>query len=195
MVDSYIIIFIDLVDYSKSNDPIQMAFFRKFQKEVYHILYDEICEECCVLIPTGDGMIIGLKNGGQETFLNSLRILVDLFDWSEKNKYSFRTALHVGSVNVVRDVNKNKNLVGNLVNDASRMLSGGDADSIIISKDYHNIFLRDKNSKIGILNKINNEFSFMTIDEGVVIDKHSYVHNVYMIIIMKNEKNMDQKNH
>lgn len=188
MVESYIIIFIDLVDYSKSNEPIQITFFKRFQKEVYHILYDEICDDCCIMIPTGDGMILGLKNNGQESFLNSLRILIEIFDWAEKNNYSFRSALHVGSVNVVKDVNKNKNLVGNLVNDASRMLSGGDADSIIISKDYHNVFLRDKNSKIGILNKINNEFSFMIIDEGTVVDKHSYVHNVYAITITKNEK-------
>ena len=184
MIESFIILFLDLVDYSKNNELIQIEFFKKFQREVYHILYDEIIENKCVLIPTGDGMIVGLiNNKDHTTFIKSIQILVDLFIWARHNNYAFRSALHVGDVNVIFDINKNKNLIGNLVNDASRILSAGDAESIIVSDVYFNKYLRNKETQIGIEYSINDKYSYFVIDEGSIADKHNYVHNVYSIIL------------
>ncbi len=183
MVESFIILIIDLVDYSTNNEPIQLDFFKKFQREVYHILYDEIIENRCILIPTGDGMIIGMQNEGNSSFIKSIQIVVDLFIWAKNNKYSFRTALHVGDVNVIFDINRNKNLIGNLVNDSSRILSAGDSGSIIVSDIYFNKYLRKKDIQIGIEYSINSDYSYYIIDEGAITDKHNYVHNIYSLII------------
>lgn len=183
MAESYIIIFVDLVDYSTNNEPIQVSFFRNFQREINHILYEEIIDGNCVLIPTGDGMIIGIKNNEGIAFINSIRVVCDLFKWSENTRYSFRIALHVGDVNTLYDVNRNKNLIGNLINDASRILSAGDSDSIIISDTFYNRYLRSKNTRIGVEYNINEKYSFYLVDEGTVVDKHNYVHNIFSILL------------
>jgi hypothetical protein len=100
-IESYIIIFLDLVNYSLKPEPDQMKLFAEMQRGIYHVLYHEIVNEECILIPTGDGMIIGLKNRGEDSFKNSLRIVVDIMEWAQLNSCCFRTVLHVGDLNVV----------------------------------------------------------------------------------------------
>jgi hypothetical protein len=185
MTGSYIIIFLDLVDYSTNNEPIQLEMFKKMQREIHHVLYDEIYKKTCILIPTGDGMIIGLKNSGVESFKLTLSTLTDILEWSNNNGYSFRSALHVGSVNVVKDINKHENLVGNLINDTSRIVSSGDTGSIVVSKYFFEEFLRKKELKVGIEYNIDDTYSFTLIDEGNIFDKHTYVHSIYSILISK----------
>ena len=82
---SYIIIYLDLVGYSKNNEPIQVDLFKKFQKQIHHVLYDEIIQEKCILIPTGDGMIIGLEDDTLNAYLLSLELVTDIIDWTKKN--------------------------------------------------------------------------------------------------------------
>jgi hypothetical protein len=187
-IESYIIIFLDLVDYSLNHERDQMKLFTEMQRGIYHILYHEITSEECILIPTGDGMIIGLKNQGEDSFNNSLRIVVDIMAWAQHNNCCFRTVLHVGDLNVVKDINKNRNLIGNLLNDASRMLSGGEAESIVVSKVYFDRFLKIADLRIGAEHKIDDNYSFTILDEGSIADKHGCIHNILIITLKNNGK-------
>jgi hypothetical protein len=187
-IESYIIIFLDLVDYSSKSEPDQMRLFTEMQRGIYHVLYHEITSEECILIPTGDGMIIGLKNRGEGSFRNSLRIVMEITAWAQLNNCCFRTVLHVGDLNVVKDINKNKNLIGNLLNDASRMLSGGEAESIVVSKVYFDRFFKKTDLQIGAECKIDDNYSFTILDEGNIVDKHGYYHNILIITLTYNDK-------
>jgi hypothetical protein len=187
-IESYIIIFLDLVDYSLKPEPEQMKLFAEMQRGIYHVLYHEITNEECILIPTGDGMIIGLKNRGEDSFKNSLRIVVDITAWAQLNNCCFRTVLHVGDLNVVKDINKNKNLIGNLLNDASRMLSGGEAKSIVVSRVYFDKFLKKADLRIGTEYKIDDNYSFTILDEGNIADKHGCIHNILILTLTNNDK-------
>lgn len=184
---SYIIIYLDLVGYSKNNEPIQVALFKKFQKQIHHVLYDEIIQEKCILIPTGDGMIIGLEDDALNSYLLSLDLVTDIIDWTKKNTVKVRSAIHVGEVNILKDINRNNNIIGNTINDAARMLTGADDGAIIISKTFYNKYLRKPDITMGNKYDINTTFSFILVDEDSVIDKHSYEHFVYNILIYKNE--------
>ncbi len=184
---SYIIIYLDLVGYSKNNEPIQVALFKKFQKQIHHVLYDEIIQEKCILIPTGDGMIIGLEDDALNSYLLSLELVTDIIDWTKKNDVKVRSAIHTGEVNVLKDINRNNNIIGNTINDASRMLTGADDRAIIVSKTFYNKYLRKPNLIMGNKYDINDVYSFRLVDEDSVIDKHSYEHLVYNILIYKNQ--------
>ncbi len=184
---SYIIIYLDLVGYSKNNEPIQISLFKKFQKQIHHILYDEIIHNKSILIPTGDGMIIGLEDNMTDSYTLSLELVTDIIDWTKKNDVEIRSAIHVGEVNVLTDINRNKNIVGNTINDASRMLSGADDGSIIISKTFYNKYLRKGEVTIGNKYDIDDIFSYILVDEDNVIDKHSFEHFVYNVLIYKND--------
>lgn len=186
--ESYIIIFLDLVEYSLKSELDQMKLFTEMQRGIYHVLYHEITKEECILIPTGDGMIIGLKNSEDDSFMNSLRTVVDIIEWAQINDCYFRIALHVGDVNVVKDINKNRNLIGNLINDASRMLSGCASESIVVSKVYFDRFLIKADLRIGTEYKINDNYSYTILDEGSIADKHGCVHNIFIITLSNNDK-------
>lgn len=184
MSETSILIYFDLVGYSKNNEIIQVDFFKGFQKELHHLLYDEIMasEQKAILIPTGDGMIIGLKeNEKNDRYLRAIEIVIKVFKWSEKNKVGQRCAIHVGSVNRLRDINRQDNIIGNTINDAARMLGGADDGSIVVSKDFFYKYLRSSEWTIGIEYILPNDYMFTLLDEDVVIDKHSEVHTVFSI--------------
>ena len=187
MKEVYIIVYLDLVGYSKNNEPIQISFFKKFQRELHHILYEDIIKNDCILIPTGDGMIIGIKNDQDFDFLKSINLVIEITKWAHLNNSELRSSIHVGDVNLLIDINKNKNIVGNTINDAARMLSGADNNSIIVSKSFYDKFLRKEAVVIGENCSINKEISFIIVDEDTIIDKHSFEHNVYNIVFIEND--------
>jgi len=187
-IESYIIIFLDLVDYSLKPEPDQLKLFAEMQRGIYHILYHEITSEECILIPTGDGMIIGLKNFGKDSFKNSLRIVVDITEWAQINSCCFRTVLHVGDLYVVKDINKNRNMIGNLLNDASRMLAGGEAKSIVVSKEFFDRLLGKTHLRIGEEYNIDDNYSFSILDEGSIADKHGCIHNILITTLTNGNK-------
>jgi len=184
---SYIIIYLDLVGYSKNNEPIQVDLFKYFQKQIHHILYDQIMNDECILIPTGDGIIIGLEEKNNSEYKLALNLASDIIIWTKKNNVEIRTAIHVGDVNVLIDINKNKNIVGNTINDASRMLSGADDGSIIISKAFYKKYLRLGSFSLGVKYDIDEYLSYIIVDEDTIIDKHSFEHFVYSIKIIRDE--------
>jgi hypothetical protein len=79
-------------------------------------------------------------------------------------------------------------MVGDAINNASRMLSGAEDGSMVISKDFGEKYLNSDNVNLNDEITINNGFSFKLIDEDSVIDKHGFRHLVYGIIIYKNKK-------
>ena len=190
MAETSILIYFDLVGYSKNNEIIQVGFFKGFQKELHHLLYDEIMatEQEAILIPTGDGMIIGLKeNEKNEKYLRAIEVVFKVFKWSEKNSVGLRCAVHVGSVNRLKDINRQDNIIGNTINDASRMLGGADNGSIVVSKEFFYKYLRSSEWTFGVEYKLPNDYIFTLLDEDVVIDKHSEVHTVFSIEFKDND--------
>jgi len=113
---------------------------------------------------------------------------VDITEWAQINSCCFRTVLHVGDLYVVKDINKNRNMIGNLLNNASRMLAGGEAKSIVLSKDFFDKFLRKTNLRIGVENKIDDNYSFTILDEGSIADKHGCIHNIFIATLTNRDK-------
>lgn len=171
--------------YSEWTETKQLRTFNSMQREVNYIFYDEITSNKIVIIPTGDGMIIGLQDEGNVSAVKSIDAVKLLLGWSKNENISFRYAIHVGNVNLVKDINNKDNLVGNLINDGSRLLAGGGADSIIISEDFFRKFLHNPNIRIGEKYNVDGNVPFTVIDEGTVIDKHGFCHNIYIISLIK----------
>lgn len=80
-----------------------------------------------------------------------------------------------------------RNIVGNTINDASRILSGSNDGGIIISKSFFEMFLVSKNYKFGKSVTINEDWKFVISDEDTVVDKHSKEHNVYNIVLYEKD--------
>lgn len=182
----YLIVYLDLVGYSKNNEPIQISQFKSFQKEIHHLLYEEIVDQTCILIPTGDGVIAGIENVMQsESFKKTFHLVEGVIVWSRLNDCNVRCAIHVGEVNILKDVNFMKNIVGHTINDASRILAGANDNGIVISKAFFDKFLNSVKYQAGMNNTIDAVWTFSVSDEDVVVDKHNKEHSIYNLILMK----------
>lgn len=127
-------------------------------------------------------MILGIPvNDIKTSFINCIDFIIKLTDWSNKHSYSFRSAVNYGTASIIKDVNHNKNLVGNLINDTARIISAGDARAIIIHENVYKECLRSNTVCI-------EEYVFSVFDEATVLDKHHFTHHVYSLHINHSNK-------
>ena len=175
------VIDIDLVNYSITSGIKQTDFFADFQSHIVSIL-KSLKIRNCIKIPTGDGMILGIPaNDTKMGLIKCADFITKLTDWSNENSYSFRAAVNYGTANIIKDVNHNKNLVGNLINDTARIISAGDAGAIIIHDNVYKECLRSETTCI-------ENHNFSIFDEATVLDKHHFTHHVYSLHINYDSK-------
>ena len=119
---TYTIIMVDIVKYTMLNHVKQLHLFQELQKEINYIFYDEIINDEAIVIPIGDGMIKSV-NERTVTFLQNLfRKVIGIFKWAKDKEFKLRCGLNTGSGYQVKDINKNKNIVGDIINDTNRLL-------------------------------------------------------------------------
>ncbi len=53
-----------------------------------------------------------------------------------------RIGIHLGPVNIVKDMNGQSNMVGDGINDAQRIMSFASSDTIYISRSYYDVVSR-----------------------------------------------------
>lgn len=176
---------IDLVNYSTISGTNQNYFFEGFQKQVKNIL-EELNILNSIKIPTGDGMFIGLDAKDiKDCFIKCIIFIIKLSDWAKDNSYEFRTALNYGTASIIKDINNQDNLVGNLINDTARIISAGQAGAIIIHENVYKECFRKDSITLG-------SYAFSIIDGATVLDKHNFSHPVYSILVNNKYGNKDK---
>lgn len=99
-----------------------------------------------ILLPTGDGICIGLlDNKAYDIHLKiSLSILAEAHKYSAavvKNQHKFKVRIGINENidNLIIDINGQKNLAGDGINTAQRIMSFADGGQIIIGHAVHNV--------------------------------------------------------
>jgi hypothetical protein len=92
-----------------------------------------------LVLPTGDGMLIGFKNGVEQPVKLSIEFHKKLADYNKDatnlEKIETRIGCHVGHVFVVNDILGNVNLWGPGAILARRVMDMGDANHILLSNE------------------------------------------------------------
>lgn len=175
MTKCFFIVNIDLVGYSKKTEPEQYQFATDFHEKLPEFIKSSNILEP-IIIPTGDGIFLEYENQDIDDYLKAFKFIFAIKVWAKNIDLKFRSAINYGSVGILeKDINNNKNLVGNLINDTARIISAGDDDALIIHDNYFNTFIKDKD-KIG-------KFILKKIDSGIVIDKHHYNHLCHSYVV------------
>lgn len=184
----YIIIYLDLVRYSKKLETVQLDLFNSLQNEVNFLLNNMDIKIKKIVIPTGDGMIIGLEDNLHESYVEALSFIVSIYNWETKINERLRASIHFGNIYVIEDINGNNNMVGDVINNTSRMLDGAKDGSIVISREFAELYLKSRNTALGEEICIDDKLSLKLIDEDSIIDKHGFRHYVYSIVLYKKGK-------
>ena len=158
------VVFVDIVDYSKASVDRQVAMKADLNDAIRMGLINAHEDELIVL-DAGDGAAICFFGDPEDALFAATAISGGL-----RGKLRLRTGINLGPVKIVTDLNGNRNVVGDAINVAQRIMSFADEQEVLISRPYFEVVscLRDDNT-----------FSFQAL--GVRKDKHVREHQVYAV--------------
>jgi len=139
------IIFIDIVGFSKKPTSDQKILVNSLTSEVIHALWPllnpPLKDPEILTIPTGDGLALSFMHTPMRQWnrSNIFELIVKLQKWSEDNsdfdaKVSLRFGVHVGSVEIVTDINGRPNLIGDTINYSQRVMDSADPKQVLFSE-------------------------------------------------------------
>ncbi len=158
------VVFVDIADYSKAAVDRQVTMKADLNDAIRASLVNASEDELIVL-DTGDGAAICFFNDPEDALFAATAISQGV-----RGTLRLRTGINLGPVKVVTDLNGNRNVVGDAINVAQRIMSFADEHEVLISRSYFEVVscLRDENT-----------FSFRSL--GVRKDKHIREHEVYVV--------------
>jgi hypothetical protein len=122
--------------------------------------FSETPKEQVMILPTGDGMLIGFKNGLEEPIKLAIEFHEKLSEYNTKvtnvEKISTRIGCNVGHVFVVKDIYGNINLWGPGAILARRVMDLGNKDHILLSNEIANDLMEVSEEYEKILHPIHN---------------------------------------
>ena len=113
-----------------------------------------------LILPTGDGMLIGFKNGLEQPLKLAIEFHKKIADYNKKatnlEKIETRIGCHIGHVFVVNDIYGNTNLWGPGSILARRIMDLGDANHILLSSEIANDLMEISKDNEKILHLLQN---------------------------------------
>lgn len=158
------VIFVDIVDYSKAAVDRQVSMKAVLNDAILAGLANAPEDERIVL-DSGDGAAICFFGDPEDALFAATSITGEL-----RGKLRLRTGINLGPVKIVTDLNGNRNVIGDAINVAQRIMSFAGEDELLISRPYFEVVscLRDDNT-----------FAFQPL--GTRKDKHIREHEVYSV--------------
>ncbi len=173
------VLFFDVVGYTKQSVSKQIELKAQFNGLVSEFIKD-IEENLRIILDTGDGAAIGFLQHPEHAMEVALqfRQAVTANKHQDYPELKVRMGIHLGPVNVVKDMNGQSNMVGDGINDAQRIMSFAAADQIFISRAYYDVASR-----------LSSGYAKLFQYHGTESDKHGRQHQVYEV---KDEKAEEQ---
>lgn len=166
------VLFFDVVGYTKQSVNKQIEIKKQFNRLVSNCL-KELGEGERIILDTGDGAAIGFMQHPEEALKVAMQFHKKVIA-NQHNDYpelKARIGIHLGPINVVKDMNGLSNMVGDGINDAQRVMSFADSDQIFISRSYYDF-----------ISRLSGEYASLFHYQGSLQDKHGREHPVYKLV-------------
>ncbi len=163
------VLFFDVVGYTKQSVSKQIELKAQFNKLVSKFITD-IEENQRIILDTGDGAAIGFLQHPED----AIEVALKFRQAMTANKHrdypdlKVKIGIHLGPVNIVKDMNGQSNMVGDGINDAQRIMNFASFDQIYISRSYYDV-----------VSRLSAEYAKLFQYRGVKNDKHGRQHQVY----------------
>ena len=166
------VLFFDVVGYTKQPVAKQIELKGQFNKLVSEFIKD-IEESQRIILDTGDGAALGFLQHPEDAIEVAMqfRHAVTANRHQDYPELNVRMGIHLGPVNVVKDMNGQNNMVGDGINDAQRIMSFAPSDHIYISRPYYDV-----------VSRLTAEYAKLLKYRGVEKDKHGREHQVYEVM-------------
>ena len=166
------VLFFDVVGYTKQSVNKQIEIKQKFNQLVSECLRTHDTGEY-IILDTGDGAAIGFLQYPEDALEVAVMFRKAVMANHHLNypDLKVRIGIHLGPVNIAKDMNGRSNMVGDGINDAQRVMSFASVDRIYISRAYYDY-----------VSRLNDEYADMFRYRGMQADKHGREHSVYELI-------------
>src|SRR3990167_6377527 len=166
------VLFLDVVGYTKQPVNKQIEIKKQFNQLVTKCLETQGSGEC-IILDTGDGAAIGFLQHPEEALEVAMqfRMMVMANQHKDYPDLNVRIGIHLGPINVAKDINGRSNMVGDGINDAQRVMSFAGIDQIYISRAYYDF-----------VSRLSDEYANMFQYRGSQKDKHGREHPVYELM-------------
>ena len=158
------VVFVDIIDYSRAAVDRQVVMKERLNVAIRASLSNAQEDELIVL-DSGDGAAICFFGDPEDALFAASTITGNL-----QGDLRLRSGINLGPVKIVTDLNGNRNVIGDAINVAQRVMSFADENELLISRSYFEVVscLRD-------------ESNFQFAPRGKHKDKHVREHEVYSV--------------
>ncbi len=166
------VLFFDVVGYTKQSVARQLELKAQFNALISGLI-GHIDENQRIILDTGDGAAIGFLQHPEDALDVALKFRAAVTVNGHRNypDLKVRAGIHLGPVNVMKDMNGQLNMVGDGINDSQRIMSFAGVDQIYISRAYFDVISRLTPDSAGL-------FKY----QGTQKDKHGRDHQVYQVL-------------
>lgn len=166
------VLFFDVVGYTKQSVAKQIELKGQFNSLISGLIR-HIEESQRIILDTGDGAAIGFLQHPEDALDVAMKFRSAVTANNHRNypELKVRAGIHLGPVNVMKDVNGQLNMVGDGINDAQRIMSFAGMDQIYVSRAYFDVISRLTADSARL-------FKYF----GTQKDKHGREHQVYQVL-------------
>ncbi len=182
------IVFLDIIDYSKKSVSEQIDIKNQFNLLINYSLKD-VEQDDRIILDTGDGAAIAHMGSPEDALFVSLSIRDEILKSNILSSMPLyvRFGINLGPVRLVSDINGQRNIIGDGINTAQRIMSFAKPNQIVVSRSYYDVTSR-----------LTQEISQMFDYSGIKHDKHVREHEIYAVRLLKDsspaETNSNQVN-
>jgi len=166
------VLFMDIVGYSQLSVDQQMMVKQSFSTLVSDALRG-LPEQDCIKLDTGDGVAMCYLGAPEEVLYLAIGLRDAFIDVKAlcETCYSVRMGINMGPVKILEDINGQRNIIGDGINSAQRIMSFSRPNQLLVSRTYYDVVscLSEDNPKM---------FAYL----GIHNDKHIREYAVYEVL-------------
>ena len=172
------VVFLDIVAYSQKPVDEQIKLKNRF-----NIILSEAIKDVAVndriILDTGDGAAISFLGDPEDALFVALSIRDAIIaeECTSPPCLSVRIGINLGPVKLVQDINAQRNLIGDGINVAQRVMSFAKPRQVLVSRSYFEV-----------ISRLSQEYAKLFHYEGSRADKHVREHQVYSVYSEEKEK-------
>ncbi len=178
------VVFLDVVGYTKGSVEQQIK-IKDHMNSVVEKSIEGVDEIDRIIVDSGDGAAICFLGDPEDSLFCAVKLRdgFDLLSNQEAVQYEVCIGVNLGPVKVVKDVNNRRNVLGDGINVAQRIMSFAGSGQIFVSRSFYEV-----------ISCLSQEYDSLFHYQGKKRDKHEREHTVYEFNIPENvAKPVDKK--
>jgi class 3 adenylate cyclase len=162
------VVFVDLVDYSRQ--PVaRQVLVKRYLNEMINRALAQVAESDRLALDTGDGAALCFF-GDPEDALFAAANLRQAVRTDPGPGVQIRIGINLGPTRIVRDLNGNRNLIGDGINVAQRVMGFAGPNQILVSRSFFEV-----------VSRLSEEYARLFHYAGLHRDKHVREHELYEV--------------